>query len=51
VILEFWQSIPNLEKLVIFTLEKHVSPGKSPFYVKKKRNFRNFTKPEWLIDI
>jgi hypothetical protein len=37
VILEIWRSIPNLEKLVIFTLEKHVSPGKSPSYVKKKK--------------
>jgi hypothetical protein len=50
VILEIWRSIPNLEKLVIFTLEKHVSQGKSPFYVQKKRNFRNVTNPEWLID-
>jgi len=43
-----WRSIPNLEKVVIFTPEKHVSPGKSPFYVKKTRNFTN---PEWLINV
>jgi hypothetical protein len=36
VILEIWRSIPKLEKIVIFRLEKHVSPGKSPFYVQKK---------------